>query len=460
MAKLPKSEQLARQSPAALKDFSFQAGVDLVEIELTLATPSQWHALKRSADRVWGNTFIESLEGNKSSRRFRFRVQNPDPPNEFMRQLQSLQRKGETLLESAVKITGVEISLDARHPSNDPAVLAVAVLYLARHHAHVPRGLARITVPPYFDSPILAAQYAKAKSDHAIATKGARRAGKVPPPHFQRKRGTCSVVQSNREALTALQRGLTINQGKAPNDEAGERGDSHRGRYYVKTRDTQDGVAYAPLPPELYRARSEKTLLDQDVPFKTIEEWRNFRYESLSRQFELVAPNPPTSSLVGLMQERETQFGFNADEICEQPRHPEAMAQSREPGYRHKFRRGTRPDTQLNEKIRKALWCLSERSRVKIRKTSESVQPSPSEVKPDLEARGPEYSNTNTVNQSESCKQSLLTGGNRPTDRMSVIHAKKTRDLVRKQAGRRPNQCGPPRTTIKQGTFVPLLHPP
>lgn len=361
-----------------------------------------------------------------------------------MCQVQSLQREGESLLESAVRITGVEIYLDARHPSNDPAALALAALYLARHHAHLPRGFARITAPPYFDSPLLAAKYAKAKSDHAIATADALRDGNVPPPRFQRKRGTCSVVQSNREALSALQRGLTINQGKAPDDEPGDRGDSHRSRHYVKTKDTQNGEAYAPLLPKQYSARSEKTLVDADVPFTTIEEWRNFRYESLSRLFELVAPTPSANPLVGLIQERVTQFGFNADELRERPRHPEAVAQSREPAYRRKFRCGTHPDTKLNEKIRKALSYLTERSRVKTRKTSEPADPSLSEVKTDLEAQSPKYSNTNTASQSDTCRQSLLTGVNQPIERYRVTQINRASTPVRKQAGQQPNQCGPP----------------
>ena len=457
---MPKSEQSASHVPPELEGFSFQAGVDFVEIELTLATPSQWHALKRRAAAVWGNVYVESLERKESSLRFRLRVHNPPPADEFMRQVQSLQREGESLLEIAVRITGVEIYLDARHPSNDPAMLARAALYFLRHHAHLPRGLPRITAPPYFDAPILAAKYAKAMSDHAIATADARRDGKEPPPRFQRKHGTCCVVQSNKQALSALQRGLTINQGKAPNDKTGERGDSHRSRHYVKTNDTQNGVAYAPLLPKQYSARSEKTLVDADVPFTTIEEWRNFSYESLSRLFELVVPNPSTNPLVGLMQERVTQFGFNADETSEQLRHPEGLAQSREPGYRRKFRCGTHPDTKLNEKVRKGLWYLTERSRVRIRKTPEALQPTQSEVKTDLDAHSPKYSNTNTVRQSETCKQSLLTGVNQPTACYMITQTNRASTLVRKQAGQQPNQCGPPMPTARHQTQTRLLYRP
>ncbi|MBB1075762.1 hypothetical protein HUU62_15235 [Rhodoferax sp. 4810] len=460
MSKLPKSKQSAHDVPPELEGFSFQASADFIEFELTLAAPSQWHPLKRRADKVWGNSYVESLERNESSHSFRLRVQNPRSPDEFMRQVQCLQRQGETLLESAVRITGVEISLDARHPSNDPAVLAPAALYLARHHAHLPRGFARITAPPYFDAPNLAAQYAKAKADHAIATANALRDGAAQPPKFQRKRGTRSVVESNRQALTALQSGLTINQGKAPNDETGDRGDSHRGRHYVKTNDTRDGIPYAPLPPKDFSARSEKTLIDADVPFTTIEEWRNFRYESLSRRFELVKPNPSVSPLVGLLQDRVTQFGFNADELCERPRHPEAVAKSREPGYRRTFRRGTHPDTAVNDMIRKALWCLTERSRVKIRKVSEATQLSPSEVKPDLDGQGPEYSNTNTVKETEPGKQSLLTKATHTADRYLATHTNTRPSLVRKQVGKQPNQCGPPRRTTSHQTFIRLLRLP
>ena len=155
-----KSTRPKRGLPPELKGFSFRAVIDWIEFELTLVEPSQWHAVKRRAYEVWGNLFVESLQPVESSKKFRLRVQDPRSPDEFFRQLQTLARPGESLTEDSVRITGAEIAMDGRNPSNDLDILARAAHYLLRHHATLPNGLPRITTPAYFDSPILAAKYA------------------------------------------------------------------------------------------------------------------------------------------------------------------------------------------------------------------------------------------------------------------------------------------------------------
>ena len=401
-----------------LAEFSLKAVVDWIEVVFTFGTASQWHHVRRRISEVWGNIYVEPME---STKQFRVRFQDPGTADHWLGKMRSCLRPGESLPESTVAITGVEIAIDARHPSDDPAILAGAALYFLRHHAHTVAGLPRITKPPYFDSPILAERYAKAKADYLLAVDDAKREGKPLPPPLEKKYGSHPVVESLAVALDALKRGLTINQGKRSDLEAGDRGDRVRARFYVKMNDTRDGTAYAPLEPEEFCARMEKTWIDDAVPFSTFAEWRSFRFETLSREFELAVPHTPETNLAALMQLKVIQWGRNEEELASQPRHPEAVAKSRAPSYRRTFRRGTHPDTEANPMIAKALWCLTQRSRVKIQKKQDADPQGLPEGEGTLVTTSPKYSNTNTntsaqeqhlypqKDQSEEEQQSLLT---------------------------------------------------
>ncbi|MFZ3084936.1 hypothetical protein [Rhodoferax ferrireducens] len=400
MTTSPNPARLKSGLPLGLEGFSFRASIDWIEIELTLIEPSQWHAVRRRAYGVWGNLFVESLESDESSKKFRFRVQNPRSPDEFLRQLQTLARAGESLTEESVKITGVEIAIDARHPSNAPEILATAALYLLRHQANLPNGRPRITIPAYFDAPILAAKYAAAMDANSIAIADANREGRQAPGRLLKKDGECPDVESNREALRALRRCLTINQGRAPRRESGDRGDSYRSRHYVKTKDTRDGIAYAPLPTEEYSARSERTWIDRDVPFVTIEEWRHFRFETLAADFALVLPVETDNPLVALLQEASIQLGRGTDSYKIRP------------SDRRKRAAFTRRDSVTNDRIRQALRALTRAQSCENSVTNLPAIDMAPEGDFNLHGASPEYSNHNTVNQSAMIDHSSVTVSN------------------------------------------------
>lgn len=436
MAKSPKLKKSARQVPPALEGFSFRATIDWIEIELTLATQSQWHHVKRRASKVWGNLYVDSLESNESSRKFRFRVQDPGTPDQWMRQLQLVARHGESLPESAVKIVGVEIAIDAYHPTGDLEALAQAALHFMVHQAILPAGPPRITAPPYFGAPLVAAAHAAAVAAHAAA----QLAGITTQPPAKAF-GEYWVPYSRLDALRHLRLGLSINQGKAPNLDARERGDSHRSRVYVKTKDTKNGVAYAPIPPKQCSARMENTWQDDDkaLPFTTIEEWRNYRFENLSKRFALVLPDAPDKSMVALLQDHHIQLGRGPDS-------PKIR-----PSDRRQRRLFTRRDSSTNDKIRQALRGLT---RAHSCGNSVKAFPTislPSEGGRDLDMRGPKYINTNTETNHKSARQSPLTK-TKPADG-SVIQITQIVGTPRqehKQSGQWPNQCGPPKAPTRR----------
>lgn len=56
-------------------------------------------------------------------------------------------------------------------------------------------------------------------------------------------------------------------------------------RIYLKRNDSKSGEgAYAELPPDQHCARFETTLAGNHLPFKTLQEWREFKFESLRRK--------------------------------------------------------------------------------------------------------------------------------------------------------------------------------
>lgn len=234
-----------------------------------------------------------------------------------------------------------------------------------------------------------------------------------------RKFGQRPVVGTEREALEALRRGLTINQGKAPKVGSEERGDSHRMRVYVKTHDTIGGVAYALMDTKQHCARSERTLLDEQVPFTTINEWRNFRFETLARRFELVVPAIFTKLLAQQLQQRVVQHGLCLDNMEKTAPVEGAMAMSRSATYRRTKRPGSRADTATNSRIRSALKCLTLRGRVKIRKETGAAVPLSVEGNDNILASGPEYSKTNTI--FHITQQSMLTSEAEPSGHQAPI---------------------------------------
>ena len=288
--------------PMALNNFTFKAEVDWVEFEVTLPSASQFRHVQDRMMTVWGKTHFAPLGDPESTRRFRFRLQNPSGPNLLMHDLQSMVRAGDPpIQESDVRVVGVEVAVDVYIKGGDRASLGEAALYLLRHMAHPPAGHPRIT------------------------TTGA---SPVEPETLQ-------------EALRALiEDPITIQLGK--------KGADYTGRVYVKTYDTVDGVPYAPLLPEQWRARSERTLQGAAVPFRTLGEWRCFRFDKgLADQFALVKSDATSDTLPALMQARLIQIGRRPD------------SPKRRPSDRKNRGPYTRRDSVMNDKIRQALRALT-----------------------------------------------------------------------------------------------------
>jgi len=434
----PSSRHWDLCDPQGLRGIRYVAVIDWVEFVLTLSKPSQWMHLQRRARHVWGKVYVEPVGRVASCRSFRIRVNDPAGPDVFMSQVRQLARQGESISERDVKITGVEIAIDGRHPNNSPQHLAEAVVELMRHQANLAAGVTRFAVPPYFDSPLLAERYAAEKEAHAEATENALRLKQTPPEPFKKQRGEARTILSADQALAGILEGLSANQGLQPGNNGNDRGDPFRLRWYLKTRDTVGGIAYADLDQRNFSARMEATLLDECAPFSTIEEWRNFKFQSLSRIFELIAPGAPKTEPHGLMQARVFQFGLPRVRLPAQPRSVGAIAVSLEPGYRKSKRPGFHAMTDSNKAIQSALRCLTLRSSVKIRKVwGPTCVSLPGGDHADAH-ESPEYSNTNTqhVQHAQSTTdQSALTAQTKQVHQESL-----SKSSMHSQAGVGPHK--------------------
>ena len=393
-----------------LAGFSFSAAIDRQAFEVRLHRSTDFQQLQKRTSPTWGKTYFRPVVGSHG-KGWVFWIHNPAGPDRFMRQVQAMVRPGDPpIKEDDVRIVATEIAVDVRHPSNDPEILASAAQHFLTSMARLPAGHPRITAPPYFYSPKLAADHASAKADHAIATATARRQGKATPAPFQARRGHCPDVLSRPAALQALRDGLTINQGKAPNSRTGLGGDSYRLRIYVKTRDTRNGIAYALLPRAEYSARIERTWEGAEVPYATINEWRNFRFESLANEhYSLVMPSADMSPLARLLQERMVQLGRRPDSCKIRP------------SDRRKRRAFTCRDSSTNDKFRQALRALTRAQSCRNSVKTFPAMDLPPEAEDDRIIAGPKYSNnysnTNPKHQEVMTSKSSVTGATQKSKR-------------------------------------------
>lgn len=345
-----------------LPDFKLKAVVDRIRVKVMLRNPSQPRYLQDRTAEVWGKTYFFSV--GETDTTWEFWIQDPAGPTQFMRDVQAMRGPGEPpITEDQIRITGIELAIDAYHPSNDPEILACAALHFIRHRERLADGLPRIPIPAYFDWPDLAAQWKETKAAYAAAKADARRRGVEPPPPLDEPRGEHPTVESLAHARQALRRGLGIHQGRAPHKKTGECKDALAQHVYVKTTDTaRGGQSHAPLPPEHWRARMEDRLQCDDpekhppLPFDTIAAWRTFRFETLAGNFSLLSLTPPSTPLAALMRERITQFGRTSDA----PDKGRPKNRRRNWGY-------TRTDTAGNNKIRMALRALDSKFMVSKR---------------------------------------------------------------------------------------------
>jgi hypothetical protein len=229
-------------------------------------------------------------------------IQDPGTPDAFMRAVQAIAPPGNgPILESDIQILAVEIALDAypRTPA-DRAGLVDVTLHLFRQIAHPPAGMPRITCPG--------------------------------------KRYQAAALQ--RDVRRALELGYSIN--------LGEIGTNFTMRAYFKNYDSKADESYAGLLPEEYRARLEVTLSGDRLPFTTIAEWRDFRFETLGGYFAMTRATPG-SPMVAMLLGQLAQLGNPLDTI-------------KQTQHRRTNKRSTRRDTVLNQRIADALRALTKRT--------------------------------------------------------------------------------------------------
>lgn len=304
------------------ENYRFKAVIDWVALSITLPSATQFRHLQNKLAPNFGKLFVKPCKGDETSMKFHITIQNPVSPDQILSGLQSLTfSNGWQLSEADIRVVGLELAIDLfTSPETAVALLTVAAQRMAVCHAHPPGSL-RITKPKHYFAP---------------ATK--------------------------RDIFTELHAGYSLH--------AGERYGTHTSHYYVKRHDTNEGVQYAPLPVAQHRARFENTWRgDLTPPFKTLDEWRNFRFESLSEQFALVKPAPATG-LAELLQSASNQLGRPLKKTDDEPRHPDAIAKSQLPNYRRNRAASTQRDTPTNEKIRQALRNLTKTKATKVRENS------------------------------------------------------------------------------------------
>lgn len=289
--------------------------IDWIECEVTLPSPSQFRHLQTRIAKHWGKVFFTELGGAKG-KTWIFRLQNPPGPDQFMKEVQALVRPGdETLRAQDIKILGIEIALDLYHATNDRQALIHTALYCIRHQARPLAGCPRISRTKEVVTPVYPYEMLEALSD-----------------------GKSSI-------------------------RTGQEGDDHTCRFYFKDYDSVDGLPYARLPPNKWRARFENTLEGEAVPFKTIQEWRDFKFESMSKDlFAMLMPISTGSELVTSLQACKLQLGRRPDSY---------IRPSTERRQRGAF---TRRDSVLNDKIRQALRSLTARQN-SVRKSPDPEEP-------------------------------------------------------------------------------------
>ena len=332
-----------------LEGFKIKAVVDRMRVRVTLQNPSQFRHLQDRTAAAWGKTYF--VRKDAAGLVWEFWVQDPAGPTQFMIDVQAMRGSNEPpIAENQIRITGIEVAIDAYHPSNDIDTLVHGAFYFLRHRANLAKDSPRIPMPPYFDSPILAAKWKTAKAAHAVATAEARRLGTEPPPQLEKPSGHAPVVESPAHARWALKRGLGIHQGAPPHKRTGKCRDAMAQHFYVKTTDTaKDGESHALLPPAVWRARMEDRLQCDDsqhppLPFDTIAAWRTFRFATLAERFAMVVPKPPRSPLIALCREQQaTQFGHIPGAYI--------MGRRQSPNY-------TLRDSATSDRIRMALKAL------------------------------------------------------------------------------------------------------
>lgn len=283
-------------------DFKFEAFVDWIEVLVKLPALSQPQHVRGRMPSHWHLPYVsaETDDPSRTAAGFTFRVQNPTGPVAFLRDAQSIVQSGQPpLAEHDIEIKAIEVSFDAYSTGQDQAALVQmteAMIWTQTLMASVPR------ICPTFDRP---------------------------------------GISSKKNIRRALQSGWSIN--------AGDVGSAFAQRWYVKSKDSLGGDSHAPLPTVEHRARAEVTLRGSRLPFTTLADWRQFRFETLRTPYfswRLPRESARTMHTLPPWLEQFKSLG-----------RVEGSARGRKD--RRKTKPGTMPNSVLQQKAKNALERLT-----------------------------------------------------------------------------------------------------
>lgn len=235
-----------------LKSLKVDAKIDWISLVLRLDWRSQQrHIRSRLVPRLGAGIFVEALseEGtttknvNDTTSVFMVTIQDPQSAASILAAInESLLDDKVPLSASVVEVNAVEISLDVYtlEKQASEGVLAALVADLCLYRDSIPAV------------------------DKQLRIAGSKKA--------RVKSGTV-LYRDDIER-------------HAPADVTVRSGNANLGReqrIYLKSKDTKPGNKHALLPPEKHCARFETTYRGEQRPFKTLEGWQTFKFESLRK---------------------------------------------------------------------------------------------------------------------------------------------------------------------------------
>ena len=231
-----------------LAGYNVVAVIDRLRVRVVLAQPTQAHVLFKQLPKQWQASFVVAVGGRPSNTdtTFEFWIQDPPGPDALEGEFNNL--PGHYRPVEPVAIIAVETAID-HYPGGTVGQLDLesASIYLAKNLAKPPSNPGRVTWVEHYPS-------------------GRRR------PRFM-------ALADPRDAREALVQGATIQIGQQDSQDCA--------RVYAKTYDSVEGESYAALPNALHRVRLERTLSGELCPFRSFDEWRTFKFDSLISRFKL-----------------------------------------------------------------------------------------------------------------------------------------------------------------------------
>lgn len=280
MISAPQAQELSastRKTPHGLSlnwDLStihVDAKIDWISIVLRLPWRSQQQHIRNLLVAQFGqSTYVVALaedEGNEQTENanaatntFRVRIQDPRSAAWTLEALnKAIKDKQSPFCAADVGIFAIEVSIDIRLKDglHTTSQLAELVADLCTYRGSIPMQ----------DGGLRAAASAKADM----------RSG----PLLYRE-----------DILRAATDQVTVRSGQSEN--------GFEQRIYLKTKDSRsDGEAFEPLPLDEHCARFEATLAGEHLPFRTLDEWRTFKFESLRKKYftwRIVVKEPPIAT--------------------------------------------------------------------------------------------------------------------------------------------------------------------